>query len=984
MAVPGRILELIERFEGHSAAYRSGDYNEARLRQEFLNPFFAELGWDMDNRQGHAEPYKDVIHEDSLRIGQGTKAPDYCFRIGQTRKFFVEAKRPLVNIKSDIDPAYQLRRYAWTAKLPLSILTDFEEFAIYDCRNRPNVDDPAHVARTRYFTYHEYADAWDEIASIFSKQAILKGSFDKYAESNKGKRGTTEVDEAFLAEIEHWREVLAKNIATRNPSIGQEDLNFAVQRTIDRIVFLRICEDRGVEDYGRLQKISEEKDIYARLLERFHRADERYNSGLFHFRNEKDRNESHDELTPHLRIDDRPLQEILGNLYYPTSPYEFSVLSADILGHVYEQFLGKVIRLTPGHHAKIEEKPEVRKAGGVYYTPSYIVDYIVERTVGEALKDKSPFDAAQLRVLDPACGSGSFLLGAYQYLLDWHLRWFTEHEPEKLAKQKSPPLFVSKGGEWRLTAQKKKEVLLNNIFGVDIDSQAVEVTKLSLLLKVLEGETEETVAASLKLFHDRALPDLGRNIRHGNSLVSPDFLTHGQLRLALPESAGTSVFDWNKTFPHIFAAGGFDVVIGNPPYLSFAGRQSVEISEELRRYYSNTFESWAWPTAHSLFLERAIKTLSKRFIAFIVPDQVGHLEGYGPVRTVATRECGLREVRYWGEKVFKGVLTPALTVVLDKSLKQCSTTIYTKDNAATAGNISEGKEWNFSPAADLLKKLKENSFSLDKLVTDCGIRTTSAKDQVFPLSEVKGKYVPALEGKQINRFSCSPATIAVRTDSRKPVLFGKQENQQRAAFLIRQTAAYPIVGPHEYVPHFRNSLHGLAAPESGVDIKYLAGVLNSKLIRFVYTSTIRESQQKTFPQVKIAALRGLPIRNVDLKKASEKKLHDEIVRLVDLAIDLQKRITSEKNPVKRDSMAQQFTTIDSQLDLAIYRLYDLGQDDVAFVEHAIAAQEAEKGKDRKKSWRPQGKATKAIGGVRKAIASDEPVVVTSRKQKKAG
>jgi|SRR5664280_336687 len=424
MSVPKTILELVERFDRQRDAYRSGDYNEARLRREFLDPFFGELGWDMDNRRGYAESYKDVIHEDSIKDGAGTKAPDYCFRIGSTRKFFVEAKKPAVNIKDDISPAYQLRRYAWTAKLPVSLLTDFEEFAIYDCRVRPHLDDKASTARIRYLTYPDYIDQWEDIEAVFSREAVLKGSFDAYADKGKGARGTTEVDDVFLEEIERWRELLARNIAERNPQITQRDLNFAVQRTIDRIVFLRICEDRGVEDYGRLKKIIDGPQVYKRLIERFHRADERYNSGLFHFRSEKDRAEAHDELTPALAIDDKPLRDILSNLYYPTSPYEFSVLPADILGHVYERFLGKVIRLTLAHHAKIEEKPEVRKAGGVYYTPSYIVDYIIKNTLGRLLEDKSPSEAAKIRVLDPACGSGSFLLGAYQCLLDWHLDCF--------------------------------------------------------------------------------------------------------------------------------------------------------------------------------------------------------------------------------------------------------------------------------------------------------------------------------------------------------------------------------------------------------------------------------------------------------------------------------------------------------------------------------------------------------------------------------
>jgi len=185
--------------------------------------------------------------------------------------------------------------------------------------------------------------------------------------------------------------------------------------TLDRIIFLRICEDRGIEPYGQLQNLLNHPDIYESLVTLYRKADQRYNSGLFHFKRESDRPDGHDDWTPKLIVDDKVLKDIFKGLYYPESPYEFSVIPVEILGQVYERFLGKVIRLTAGRHVRIEEKPEVKKAGGVYYTPSYIEDYIVKNTVGKLLEGKTVKKAEKLRVLDPACGSGSFLLGAYFY-----------------------------------------------------------------------------------------------------------------------------------------------------------------------------------------------------------------------------------------------------------------------------------------------------------------------------------------------------------------------------------------------------------------------------------------------------------------------------------------------------------------------------------------------------------------------------------------
>jgi type I restriction-modification system DNA methylase subunit len=708
MTAPKEIIRLIERFEQNREQYTSGNYNEAQLRQEFLNPFFSALGWDVENRQGYAEPYKEVIHEDAVKVGGATKAPDYAFRIGGTRKFFVEAKNPSVNLKEDISPSYQLRRYAWSAKLPLSILTDFQEFAIYDCRTQPFKTDKASTGRVRYLTYKDYATDWDSIATVFSKEAVFEGSYDKFAESTKGKKGTAEVDDAFLKEIESWRDLLAKNIALRNPKLSQRELNFAVQRTIYRIIFLRICEDRGIEQYGRLLALVNGERVYRRLYEQFARADEKYNSGLFHFEPEKGRPEQPDELSPNLHIDDKPLKEIIGNLYYPDCPYEFSVLPADILGQVYEQFLGKVIRLTAGHQAKVEEKPEVKKAGGVYYTPTYIVDYIVKNTVGKLLnpetpeanpqkgdvilspvgkesssndgtkdlnrpssneekvskpgpsKPLTPKEASKLRILDPACGSGSFLIGAYQYLLDWHRDWYVNDGPEKHARGKNATIFRGPGGEWRLTTTERKRILLNNIYGVDIDSQAVEVTKLSLLLKVLEGENEQTISQQLKMFHERALPDLGSNIKCGNSLIGPDFYDGEQLSLLDDEQKGRiNVLDWEKEFRQIFDDHGFNAVVGNPPW-------GAEFSNDEKAYLRKVFEKihMRTPESFNYFMGRMWEnTQSKGLVGLILPSSFLYQHEFGKTRELLVKEAAISRVCNLGDGVFMHVTAPSCVLI---------------------------------------------------------------------------------------------------------------------------------------------------------------------------------------------------------------------------------------------------------------------------------------------------------------------------------
>jgi len=663
-AAPDAVKRLVERFARNQGAYLNPAYNETQLRREFLDPFFKALGWDVDNEAGFAEQYKDVVHEDAIKVGLSTRAPDYSFRVGGQRKFFVEAKKPAVNLKDDPAPAYQVRRYAWSAKLPLSILTDFQELAAYDCRVKPGLSDSAAKARVLYVPYTDYDARWDEIAGVFGKEAVYQGSFDRYAESMKAKKGTAEVDKAFLAEIEAWRDALARNIALRNASLSQREMNYAVQATIDRIIFLRICEDRAIEPYGRLQGLLNGGGTYGRLKELFREADARYNSGLFHFAEEKGRPGAPDRLTPALTIDDKPLKDIIRRLYYPESPYEFSVLPADILGQVYEQFLGKVIRLTPGHRAVVEDKPEVKKAGGVYYTPTYIVDYIVEQTVGRLLEGLTPKQAASLRILDPACGSGSFLIGAYQRLLDWHRDWYVAHGAEKHRKE----VYQGRGGAWRLTTAEKKRILVNSIYGVDIDAQAVETTKLSLLLKVLEDETAETIDAQLSFLHQRALPDLAANIKCGNSLIGPDFYADAQLGLAGlndEERYRINVFDWEAEFPHILGKSvpeerrGFDAVIGNPPYIRI--NRLVDVYPKEARFIQAAYPSASFGKVdiYVPFVERGFWLLSGRGrLGFIVPNKFIRSEYGRRIREILAKAGAVESILDFGHaQVFPGATT---------------------------------------------------------------------------------------------------------------------------------------------------------------------------------------------------------------------------------------------------------------------------------------------------------------------------------------
>jgi len=374
---------LIDKFNSQIDFYKSLNYNETQTRQDFINPFLKALGWDIDNRKQQLETYRDVRHEDKIKVNGHTKAPDYSFSINGKRKFFVEAKKPSVSIRENPMPALQVRNYAWNGGLSISIVTDFEELAIYDCTRKPKNSDNANAKRLKYIYYTDYIKEFDFIYDTFSYDSVLNGSIEIYAKNKINFKNAEPVDKEFLKTLERWREYLATSIALKNKELEEEQINYAVQQTIDRIIFLKVCEDRKIEKENSLLKTIKSGNLYQNLYHYFQTADQKYNSGLFDFKK--------DTITHNIQIDNKILKNIITELYGKSKEEEadfgfnFAIIPVEILGFAYEQFLGKVIRLTSAHHAQIEEKPEVRKSGGVYYTPEYIAVYIVKHTVGELI-----------------------------------------------------------------------------------------------------------------------------------------------------------------------------------------------------------------------------------------------------------------------------------------------------------------------------------------------------------------------------------------------------------------------------------------------------------------------------------------------------------------------------------------------------------------------------------------------------------------------
>lgn len=983
---------LIERFTEHIDEYKRISYNEHQTRIDYINPFFKALGWDMDNEQGLAEAYREVIHEDKVKVGSATKAPDYAFTLYGQRKFFVDAKKPNINIKDDIGPAYQVRRYGWSAKVPISIITDFEEFAIYDCTKKPSPTDKVSVGRIKYLTFNQYLEEFDFLWDIFAKENLPKGRFDKYVQSDIIKKGTTTVDDAFLKSIEEWRTYLATSIALRNKAVSADELNFAVQKTIDRIIFLRICEDRSVEPYGLLKKAAEKGDVYQNLFALFQTANDKYNSGLFDFKEDK--------ITKGLSIDNKVLKTIIGELYYPKCEYEFSVMPADILGSVYERFLGKTIRLTAAHHAKIEEKPEVRKAGGVYYTPKYIVDYIVENTVGKLLEGKTPKEVESIKICDPACGSGSFLIGAYQYLLNWHLSYYNP-DFKKLSEIASSNNYNLKDRkdavkdraklpltpDGNLVSSLKKQILLNNIFGVDIDDQAVEVTKLNLLLKVMEGETTSSITAEMN-FGKHILPNLSDNILCGNSLIGPDFYDN-QLDLFSEQMKKINAFDWQSGFPAVFKQGGFDVVIGNPPYV----RQ--ELLGDFKEYFKTHYKVYhGTADLYAYFFEKGLQLIKEERLFGIIVANKWMRAKYGEPLRIWLKSKPIQQIIDFGDlPVFQQATTyPCIFIAGGeneshfwatevKSLDFVNLTEYHLKNRQTISRETlshSGWQLISDSESEILAKLRENSIPLGDYVKGKIFRgVLTGLNEAFVIDEeTKNRLIsedpksaeiikPFLAGRDIKRYQ-QPVS------DKYLILFPKGFTNERyqgkqawkwlnenfpaiAKYLnpfadaaqkrwdkgdywweLRACDYYDqFEKPKIMLPDIALRMQALYDCEGyycvntayiiPVDDKFLLAILNSNLIKFFY-SKITSSIQGGYLRFIRQYLEKIPV------PTTSELAKNQIIQIISNHINLNKQLHSATLDTQRQQIQRAIDHSEKRIDELVYGLYGLTEEEVRVVE----------------------------------------------------
>jgi len=698
---------LIEGFRDNLRSLYDENTPEAVIRQEYIDPFWTLLGWDVANKAHRSLAEKDVVIEATVGTIEDeiirSRRPDYLFRIDGFPRFVVEAKKPSIDLHKDKDAIFQAKTYAWSAQIPFVILTDFEEFLMFDATIKPYHKSPdSGLIQDFDLRYEDYILQWDILWNTFSREAVANGSLEqllaKIKKVRAGRRirgidrmlidlrGTEPVDRVFLKHLEDYRLRFARELYKQNQKDfpeaytrhGAAKLTEATQRLIDRLIFMRVCEDRNITSYGELRDVvnnasKNRLDLYTELTSRFRRFDEEYNGYLFkpHF----------SEL---LNVPPESLADFIRSLYPPEGAYRFDAIGDDLLGIIYERFLGSVITVKR-KYVEADEKPEVRHAGGVYYTPRFVVDTIIRRVVGPKIEGKSPFEILDIKILDPACGSGSFLIAALQFLFDYCVRYVMAN-PDAAIVPASPRArtrtkkiaFQDKEEQWYLTPEFRSQLLSNCIYGVDIDAQAVEVTIMSLYLKMLEERLPPNWQH--EFLKSRLLPPMDNNIRCGNSLLSQtDFDRFWDNKYGNLFGGDEDVrfrinaFDWKsetRGFGRLFAERkGLDCIIGNPPYIRV--QELKKWSPEECEFYKYRYKSAAKGSydIYVTFIERSLELLAPNgLLGLICPHKFWQATyGIAVRKIIADGKYLSSVIDFTDQQVFRGSTTYTAIHIFSKS-----------------------------------------------------------------------------------------------------------------------------------------------------------------------------------------------------------------------------------------------------------------------------------------------------------------------------
>jgi len=980
------VKKLIEKYNADRKYYLTNRYNETLLRSDFLDPFFELLGWDIKNNAGKPTNEREVILEEALKenASEHSKKPDYTFRLFSERKFFLEAKKPCVAIESNNDSAKQVRRYGFTAKLKISVLSNFEYLIIYDTSVKVDKDDTFQKALIKKYHYTEYESKFEEIKKLLGKDAVYSGAFETEWKEIETKINQYSIDNLFLNQINEWRKALGAEIYKHEPKIDEQQLNDVVQSYLNRVLFLRVCEDRNLEDYQTLLKFANANDFKA-LIKKFEQADKRYNSGLF------------DQLLKDKIVENvsSVFWTIIKQLYYPESPYSFSVFSSDILGSIYEIFLSEKLAIENKAIALVKKPENIDR--DIITTPTFIISDILRNTVLIKCQGKTDKEILKLKFADISCGSGAFLLELFQLLNDILIDYYLKNDKSKLIQTNLDT--------YKLPYKTKRELLLNCIFGVDKDYNAVEATKFGLLLKLLEGEDVNSTNAEKPV-----LPDLSKNIFFGNSLLNPKQVNNKKDQVII------NPFDFSKL--------RFDVIVGNPPYMKSEDMKNIT-PLELPLYKSNYTSAYKQFDKYFLFVEQGMDLLSADgILGYIIPSKFTKVGAGKKLREELSSKGYLHSIVSFGaNQVFADKTTYTCLLILNKkpqktfqyaevkSLKSWKvrepnavkyatkntsqldnevwvlvppdlTHAYTKisaqsvklvdlvgeDNIFNGIQTSANEIYIFIPTKEDTKHYyftkKNVDYKIEKAITKPYFQTSSGEDnlntyrtfkpnarviypydntkkgvEIIPLTTIQKKYPLAFDYFQKHKTILNNPKRDIKpepTTKNEWHRFGRQQGLnilgKKEKIILGVLSSGDKYAIDNYGTLFTSGgtagYCAITLPEKiDYSIYYIQAILNSKYVEWFVILTGEVFRGNYFARG-TKVLNNLPIRKIDFANPKDKTLHDKIVELQMELIKIQDKIDANiGNKRVLTPLQSQFSREKIALEKLLAKLYDLGNDD---------------------------------------------------------
>lgn len=881
-AIRQRIVDLVRDFR---ADYKKHEGElEANTETKLVEPLFAALGWTTNDfeKQGRA-----------LREARSGRV-DYAFKIGDRTVFFLEVKRLGVELEKEADR--QVISYALSRRIPFAVSTNFESLKIFCVEQENALNNVFRVFKRP----EEYIDNLHDLLYLH-KESFQQNLLMKKAEDEGRLKKRISINKPLLEDLMGIRNMIANDIEKRYP--GKYSLNERdeiIQRIIDRLIFVRKCEDVGINpDEVTLEEVIHNPygKAYSRLKEIFRRYDITYNSGLFAVGVDSDCDK--------IEIDGYIVQKLLERLYGSRDGqyvYNFQWIDADILGQVYEQYLGKILAQTKTGKSRLANGQAHRREEGIFYTPTFVVDFIVTNTLERTLRDKRG-NINSIKVVDPACGSGSFLIRSFDILKSHYYL----DDGSKIRR-------IDEQGMYSV----KTAILKDNLFGVDLDPKAVEITKLNLLLKAAEKF--------------RRLPeDAELHIVLGNSLIEDETV------------AGLSAFKWEGAFQE----GSFDVVIGNPPYIQLS--MDHEISERWGEYLISRYgSSMGRLNTFGFFLKLGINLLrSGGRLGFIVPNTILTQDYYEELRKIILRSCEIEAIVSFSDLPFKDAVVENVILVLRKSESerdrlQNRVAIYGIDANLQCTKLKEIPQKAFmqsyrtafnihsdKASTVLRRKIESGSTSFGEFMQiNQAIALKHDRAKYLSKQRSDDTYKRVIDGRHINRYSLKWGGDYLRYDV-SAIHSCKRED----IFLSSHKLFFRRVGDKLIATLDTEQLYALNTlivmnrkPDVSLDIRYLLGLFNSRLMNFFYTKYLK-STKKVFSEIQTRQVKNLPVKVPDRKKEAL------VVERVDRMLALNKRLNElgDKKTIETAKIEAEIRKVDEEIDGVIFEVYGLTEKEIQVV-----------------------------------------------------